>query len=226
MTFSIVARDPSTKRVGVAVTTSSIAVGSRCPWVRAYAGAVATQNITDPMLGKKILDLIEVGDSAYLALKKIKISQPNMEYRQLTVVTHDGSKGHFTGKHILGINAVVEGQDCIAAGNLLANKSVVNAVVDSYETRNTDIHMAEALINALKAGLLAGGEEGEVRSAAVLVAKEHDWPEVDLRVDWEESDPVEKLYRLWKAYQPQVEDYITRAVSPADAPSFGVPGDE
>ena len=76
-----------------------------------------------------------------------------------------------------------------------------------------------------EAGLAAGGEEGPVHSAALLVADEQPWPLVDLRVDWDERDPVAVLRDLWTAYQPQMQDYVTRALDPASAPAYGVPGD-
>ncbi len=226
MTFSIVARDCLTNRVGVAITTSSIAVGSRCPWVRAGVGAVATQNITDPLLGSRILDLIEAGMPAKRALEKITTNEPNIQYRQLTVIDLSGNTCHFTGEHILGTHAVAARDNCIAAGNLLANTSVPQAMVEHFTSDDKQHHLALRLIESLKAGIAAGGEEGSVHSAAVVVAHEHLWPEVDLRVDWDDDDPIEALGRLWQAYQPQSQDYITRAIAPKMAPSYGVPGDE
>ena len=98
MTFSIAALDPVSGRVGVAITTSSIAVGSRCPWVRARVGTVATQNITDPSLGPAILDKIQSGDGARDALDKVVQSRSNLDYRQLTVVDSNGQSAHYTGK--------------------------------------------------------------------------------------------------------------------------------
>jgi len=226
MTFSIVARDPQSKRVGIAITTSSIAVGSRCPWVRSGVGAVATQNITDPMLGSRLLDLLEQGMTADRALERITSNEPNIEYRQLTLVDISGNVSHFSGQHILGINAVAAAENCVAAGNLLANTSVPQAIVTHFVNRQKDLHLAQVLIESLKAGIAAGGEQGSVHSASVMVAHEQPWPEVDLRIDWTDDDPIEALYRLWQAYAPQSQDYITRAVSPQAAPSYGVPGDE
>ncbi len=224
MTFSITAVDPETGHVGVAVTTSSIAVGSRCPWVRAGVGAVSTQNITDPILGRAILDYIESGDDAETAILKAIGDKSNIEYRQLTAVDLNGVVGHYTGKNILGTNSVVVGSCCVAAGNLLANEGVPQAMVDSFENREKSRHFAECLLNALQAGLDAGGEEGEVRSAAVLVANQVAWADVNLRIDWA-NNPVSRLWTLWQVYEPQRADYVTRAVSPGDAPSYGVPGD-
>ena len=85
--------------------------------------------------------------------------------------------------------------------------------------------LAESLLLGLKAGLDAGGEEGTLHSAAILVASEFSWPEVDLRVDWDDADPIGRLLDLWAAYKPQYRDYIMRAISPDEAPSYGVPGD-
>ena len=84
---------------------------------------------------------------------------------------------------------------------------------------------ADHLLAALRAGLEAGGEEGPVHSASLLVAGEQSWPLVDLRVDWLDADPIGQLTRLWKDYEPQMDDYVIRALDPDSAPSYGVPGD-
>ena len=225
MTFSIIAFDTQSGRTGVAITTSSIAVGSRCPWVRAGVGAVATQNITDPTLGVKILNLIETGNSASQAIQKIVQSQNNISYRQLTAVDGHGGVGHYTGSYILGTNAVAMGESCVAAGNLLANQSVPQVMIDSYCNSSNEKHLALRLLEALQAGINAGGEEGDVHSAALLVASQYSWPEVDLRVDWADEEPVKQLHELWLDYQPQSNDYLLRAISPELAPAYGVPGD-
>ena len=225
MTFSIVACDRDSGKVGVAITTSSICVGSRCPWVRTGVGAVATQNITDPSLGPLILDWIQDGVTVDGALENVVSDRPDIEYRQLTAVDINGMVAHYTGSRTLGTNAVSTGDSCVAAGNLLANSGVPQAMVDNFCNRNRNLHLAESLLLALQSGIDAGGEEGIVHSAAVLVAGEHSWPEVDLRVDWDDTDPVQRLFDLWTAYSPQRADYLARAVSPGDAPSYGVPGD-
>ena len=225
MTFSIVAYDRPSGAVGVAITTSSIAVGSRCPWVRAGVGAVSTQNVTDPTLGPKMLDRLESGLDARQSLDDIVGSANYINYRQLLVVDTQGNTAHYTGEHILGTNAVATGVDCMAAGNLLANESIPSAMVETYVSRQPGIHLAEALLLAIQAGLDAGGELGTVHSGTLLVATKYPWPDVDLRVDWHDSDPVGKLFRLWEAYEPQCDDYILRAVDPDAAPSYGVPGD-
>jgi uncharacterized Ntn-hydrolase superfamily protein len=91
-------------------------------------------------------------------------------------------------------------------------------------SRHADLHLAERLLCSLEAGVAAGGEEGPTHSAALLVAGENAWPLVDLRVDWSD-DPVGDLRNLWVLYQPQMNDYLDRALNPAVAPAYGVPGD-
>ena len=78
---------------------------------------------------------------------------------------------------------------------------------------------------ALESGIVAGGEKGPVKSAGLLVVDKQIWPLVDLRVDWSEDDPVAGLRDLWERYQPQMRDYVTRALDPRSAPAYGVPGD-
>lgn len=226
MTFSIVGRCARTGMLGVAITTSSIAVGSRCPWVRAGTGAVATQNITRPSLGPDVLDRIERGETAATALDAVISAEPHPDYRQVTVVDFSGGISHFSGALSLGINAVYEGSDCIGAGNLLTSEALPKTMAVAFESGG-DLHLAERLLRALEAGLYkAGGETGPVHSACLLVADHCPWPLVDLRVDWNDDDPVAKLRRLWLAYEPQMADYLARALDPASAPSYGVPGDE
>jgi uncharacterized Ntn-hydrolase superfamily protein len=77
----------------------------------------------------------------------------------------------------------------------------------------------------MTAGIVAGGEEGPVHSAGMLVVDRTPWPLADLRVDWHDSDPIAELRRLWDLWRPQMDGYITRALNPTAAPSFGVPGD-
>lgn len=223
MTFSIAGVCQRTAMAGVAITTSSISVGSRCPWARAGAGAVATQNITDPAIGNQALDLMEAGMDAASAVAKVMDQRPHAQYRQVTAVDLRGNIAHQTGDQILGTNAVSQGAYCVGAGNLLSSTEVPGAMTRVFG-EYADLHLAERLLCALEAGVSAGGEEGPTHSAALLVAQTHSWPLVDLRVDWSD-DPVNELRALWSRYQPQMQDYLDRALNPSAAPTYGVPGD-
>ena len=224
MTFSISGFCQKTGMVGVAITTSSICVASRCPWVRAGVGAAVTQNITDPGLGNLMLDCLARGLSAQQSIDKVVKDRKFINYRQLTLLDSKGNSASFTGSETLGTNAVSKGGSCIAAGNLLSSAEVVQAMSDSF-SNNANLHLAERLLVALQAGLNAGGEEGPVHSAGLKVAHQHPWPLVDLRVDWADDDPLPNLVNLWRAYEPQMMDYNSRAIDPSQAPSYGVPGD-
>ena len=151
-------------------------------------------------------------------------SVKNIEYRQLTAVDRNGGVAYYSGAKTLGTYNVSESANCIGAGNILDNPGVPEAMTGSFAANAGD-HLGERLLKALEAGLEAGGERGPVKSAALLVVHEHPWPLVDLRCDWDDQGPIAKLRNLWEDYEPQMEDYLIRAVDPASAPSYGVPGD-
>ena len=224
MTFSISGFCQKTDMVGVAITTSSICVASRCPWVRARVGAAVTQNVTDPSLGNLMLDYLEQGLNAQQSIDKVVKHRQFINYRQLALMDSKGNSAGYTGSETLGANAISQGSGCIAVGNLLNSVEVIQAMVDSF-SNNVNLHLAERLLVALQAGLDAGGEEGPVHSAGLKVSHQHSWPLVDLRVDWADDDPVSELVKLWRAYEPQMKDYNSRAIDPSQAPSYGVPGD-
>lgn len=225
MTFSILGRCPRSGQFGVVVSSSSIAVPARCGrWVQAGTGAVATQNITDPTLGVLGLDLLARGYGAQGALQEMLESRPHIEFRQLAVLDADGATAYYTGAKTLGIHAMAKGENCIACGNLLANERVPLAMVDAF-LGSPGAGLAERLMAALTAGWKAGGETGPVRSAGLYVVDRFPWPIADLRVDWHDS-PIEELERVFAVYQPQMNDYIQRAVDPTRAPGYGVPGEK
>lgn len=223
MTFSIAARCKKTGMFGIAVSSSSPAVAARCAYARAGVGAVASQNITDPTLGPKALDLMAEGLSAPAAIAKLVAAEPFIQYRQLTAIDSESRTGYFSGEGTLGIHAVAEGRNVVCAGNLLANTGVPQAMVTAFETR--DGVLGDRLIVAMQAALTAGGEEGPVHSAGMYLVRDVAWPVADLRVDWHDEDPITALSDLWDLYKPQLDAYVTRALDPRDAPSYGVPGD-
>lgn len=223
MTFSISARCPETGTMGIAISSSSPAVAARCAHARAGVGVVASQNITDPSLGTKGLDLMQNNYGAEQALAKLLEDYPTANWRQLVLLDHAGKSAVFSGSETLGVNAVAKGRDCAAAGNLLANEAVPSAMVATFEAAQGDL--AGRLLMAMKAGLERGGEAGPVHSAGLYLVRDVSWPIADLRVDWTEGDPIAELATLWHLYKPQLEDYVTRAIDPVAAPSYGVPGD-
>jgi uncharacterized Ntn-hydrolase superfamily protein len=224
VTFSLVGRCARTGMVGVVVTSSSPAVAARCAHARAGVGAAASQNVTDPRLGPLMLELIESGRSASEAVKAVASQAPHREHRQLTAVDAIGGSGAFSGEKTLGRHGTALGVGSAAAGNLLANDDVPAAMLKAFAARG-DEHLGDRLMAALRAGLEAGGEEGPVRSAGMLICDRVSWPQTDLRVDWGDA-PIDRLDELWQLWKPQAEAYVIRALDPETAPSYGVPGDE
>jgi len=224
MTFSIVGRCAATGQLGIAISSSSIAVGARCPWLRPGVGAVSTQNITLPALGALTLDQMENGLSCEQALEAALRVDDYRQFRQVTAIDHLGRTAHFSGSETLGTHHALSGEQCVGAGNMLADRAVIKALVRAFES--CEGLLAERLIAAMQAAVAAGGEAGPVHSAALVVVGEHSWPIVDLRVDWADEDPIGTLARLWADYRPQMQDYLTRALDPTQAPRYGVPGDE
>jgi uncharacterized Ntn-hydrolase superfamily protein len=222
VTFSLVGRCARTGQLGAVITSSSPAVAARCAYARARIGAACSQNVTDPSLGPALLDRL---GGAEEALAEVVRTARHVEYRQLAVVDGRGGAAVFSGERALGRVATARGEGCAAAGNLLADGRVPGAMVEAFEA-GADAPLGDRLVAALAAGLDAGGEEGPVRSAGLVVVDEVPWPVTDLRVDWTEGDPVAELAALWRLWAPQSDAFVTRALDPAAAPAFGVPGDE
>jgi uncharacterized Ntn-hydrolase superfamily protein len=225
MTFSLAARCPRTGQFAVAVTSSSPAVAARCAFARAGVGAVTTQNITDPRLGPALLDALAEGLGAEAALARVLPKAAFPDYRQLTVLDAAGRAAAWSGAKTLGINAQALGPDAVSAGNLLANTNVPASVRAAFLASDTSRELGERVIAAMRAGLAAGGEAGPLYSAGLIVMDREAWPIADLRVDWHDN-PLAELGRLWELWAPQMHDYVARALNPASAPSYGVPGDE
>ncbi|HTW37739.1 MAG TPA: DUF1028 domain-containing protein [Steroidobacteraceae bacterium] len=222
MTFSIVARIADGHTMGIAIASSSPAVAARCAHARAAAGAVATQNLTDPALGPLILDALAHGATAEAALAQALRTTPFGAYRQLAVIGRRGPPAIHSGERALGTAAAAHSTHAAAAGNLLAHRGVPPAMLETFESTTGDL--GARLLRALRAGLDAGGEAAAVHSAGLLIVRDVSWPIADLRVDWTEEDPVAQLSRIWERYAPQIEDYVRRAVDPAHAPGFEVAG--
>lgn len=216
MTYSIAAKCPRTGMFGAAVTTSSIAVGSRCAYARAGAGAVLTQHRTDPRLGPRGLDLLGQGLPAQAVIERLTAGVAGIGWRQLAVVDRDGNSAAFHGDRITSVHSAHTGAGCVAAGNIVRSTEVTRAMVAAFEAE-PQLHLAERLVRAMEAGYAAGGELKQVKSAALLVVERESFPLVDLRVDYD-PQPLVQLRWLWEIYEPQVRLYVERAVNPDSVP--------
>jgi uncharacterized Ntn-hydrolase superfamily protein len=217
MTYSISARCDKTGAFGIAITSSSICVASRCAWVGPF-GVVSTQNVTDPALGPTGLNLLRQGLGAGAILNLLLAGTPEPEWRQVGIIDRYGKTALHSGAEALPLAAFAQGKSSIALGNLLASPDVPARMIAAFETSAGE-NLAERLMRALEAGLDAGGETGDEHAAGLHVADTYDWPVVDLRVDWHD-EPIAELRRVWTLYAPQRAAYESRARAPGTAPSF------
>jgi uncharacterized Ntn-hydrolase superfamily protein len=155
-------------------------------------------------------------------MEKLKSQATHLQYRQLTMVDASGGTAVFSGASTLGVHAEAVGIDVVSAGNLLAHTGVPAAVVAAFAASEGEL--GARIIAAMQAGLAAGGEAGPIKSAGLVLVGTEAWPLADLRVDWHDA-PIDELARLWEVWWPQMYDYVTRALDPSAAPSYGVPGD-
>ena len=209
----------------MAVSSSSPAVAARCAYARAGVGAVASQNVTDPRLGPGALDAMAAGMDAKTAIASVVAAAVHTEFRQLLAVDSTGQTEIFSGTKTLGIHAEHHSHNAAAAGNLLANTTIPDAMVAAFHAAAGG-HLGDQLIAAIQAGLAAGGEAGDLHSAGLLIVDQKQWPLVDLRCDWTTDCPIAAVETAWEIYKPQMDDYLTRALNPASAPSYAVPGDQ
>ena len=216
MTFSLVGMCRRTGMFGAAVTTSNMNVGTRCPFAKAGVGAVLTQHRTDNRLGPKGLALLEDGKSAPEVIDALVADNPTIGWRQLAVVDRDGDTGFHHGDRITSIHAAAQGDGCCAIGNIIRNEDIPQKMIDAFEG-SADAHLAERLLRALEAGLAAGSEFKQIKSAALLVVHEESFPLVDLRVEFDRA-PLAELRFLWEAYQPQMERFVIQVVDPDSLP--------
>jgi uncharacterized Ntn-hydrolase superfamily protein len=167
VTFSIVARAADAQLLGMAIASSSPAVAARCAHARAGVGVVATQNITDPSLGPRLLEALGRGTRARTALDECLAATPYAAYRQLLVLARDGPPVVHSGAHALGIASSAIGQHAAAAGNLLAGTDIPEAMIAAFDA--TDGHLGARLLRALRAAAdRAGRPLADRRSAGRL----------------------------------------------------------
>ncbi len=163
MTFSIVARCADTGMFGVAVSSSSPAVAARCAFARAGVGAVASQNVTDPTLGTRALDLMALGASAPEAVAVLKATGRHIDHRQVLAIDSAGRSAVHSGSNTLGIWAEAQTGDAACGGNLLANPDVPQAMAAAFNASKGSL--GDRLVAVMRAAIAAGGETGPVHSA-------------------------------------------------------------
>jgi uncharacterized Ntn-hydrolase superfamily protein len=198
-TFSIVARDPATGELGVAVQSHWFSVGSIVPWAEAGVGAVATQSFVDPSYGKLGLDLMRAGKSAPDALKALLAGDEARDVRQVAMIDAQGRVMAHTGAKDIPAAGHITGRDYSVQANLMLNDKVWPAMSRAFE--NTKGDLAERMMAALEAAQEAGGDIRGRQSAALIVVTGkptgRSWSDrvFDLRID-DHPEPLKELRRL------------------------------
>ena len=193
----------------VGVITKHFAVGTSVPWVKGKVGAVATQAETNPLLGSRILDLLEEGWTADDAMVAAIAQDNGREMRQCHVVDRLGNCAAWTGRDTVAHAGTLSQDGVSVAGNMLQNENVLSAMIDAY-FQNLDVSIARRIYKALEAGELAGGDKrGPGQSAAILVACNQPFPVWNLRVDHNTTaDILQQLQVLLdEAEKPYVRDF-------------------
>jgi uncharacterized Ntn-hydrolase superfamily protein len=197
---------------GIAIASASPAGAAHCAHARAGIGAVATQNITDPILGPRMLDGLRCGASAAEAVAGVLDSTDHGAYRQLLAIGSAGTPAHHCGAQALSVAASAGTEHAVAAGTGLVNRQVPAAMIAAFDA--TLGHFADRLLAALQAGASAGGTAAPLHSAGLVVVREVPWPIIDLRVDWSDADPIAELNAIWKRYAPLVDEGVRQALHP------------
>lgn len=198
-TYSIVARDPATGQLGVAVQSHWFSVGQMVPWAEAGVGAVATQSFVDPSYGKLGLDLMRAGRSAPDALKGLLAADGGRDVRQVAMVDAKGRVDAFTGARCIVAAGHHVGRDYSVQANLMRNETVWPAMAKAFEAAKGDL--ADRMLAALDAAEAAGGDIRGRQSAALVVVSGTPtgrfWADrlFDLRVD-DSPAPLPELRRL------------------------------
>lgn len=216
MTFSILARCPESRRLGIATATRSYAVGARVPFVAARCGAVAIMAKADQRLGVFAMQLLQQGYRAPAVLDMLVRNDLWPEFRQLAVIDDEGNCAARTGSENVAWAGHRIADNLIVLGNVLPGTQTIDALERRFRD-SAALAFEDRLLLALEAGRDAGGQIGGQVSAALLVHGEDRFAHVDLRVD-QHHEPVGELRRVFEAYRPYIPYYIQRQRDPRIPP--------
>jgi len=203
-TYSIVARDPETGEMGVAVQSHWFSVGTVVAWARSGVGAVATQAMANPSFGPQGLALMEEGKSAWQAVQEVIDADIGREFRQLAMVDAAGGCDAYTGSKCVAAAGHIVGEGFTVQANMMRSDRICPAMAHAF--RSSRGPLAEKMLMALEAAEAAGGDIRGSQSACLLVVRGTSTQDaskdklVDLRVD-DSPDPIWELRRLLKIHR-------------------------
>ncbi|MDN3596130.1 DUF1028 domain-containing protein [Zunongwangia endophytica] len=201
-TFSIVAKDPRTGEMAVAVQSHWFSVGSLVSWAKSGVGVVATQSFVNPAYGPNGLKLMAGGMSAEDALEELIAEDEGRDYRQVAFLDVKGNVSAYTGKLCVEAAGQIEGENFSVQANMMLNDRVVPAMAEAFKN-NENLPLAERMVQVLKAAQKEGGDIRGKQSAALIVVGpkkvKNEWEDkkIDLRVD-DHQNPIDELERLLK----------------------------
>jgi uncharacterized Ntn-hydrolase superfamily protein len=194
VTWSIIARDEPTGRIGIVVATRFFAVGAMVTHIKTGIGAIASQAFINPLYGAQGLALLEAGLSAEETVGRLAAADAGRDNRQLHVMDREGRFAAYTGAACIDWCGHALRSTFSIAGNMLAGPAVLADTIRAYEAQSA-LPFARRLIAAMRAGEAAGGDKRGKQSAALLIHDGEDYPLYDLRVD-DHVDPLAELARL------------------------------
>lgn len=203
-TYSIVARDPNTGEMGVAVQSHWFSVGSIVSWGEAGVGVVATQSFVNPSFGQRGLEMLKQGMTAQEVVDLLIASDEGRDFRQLAIVDAKGNSAAYTGSKCIPEAGHIVGDNYCVQANLMLSNLVWSEMSKAFES--SDGPLAERLIAALEAAQNVGGDIRGQQSAAILVVKAEAtgklWEDryIDLRVE-DHPEPVKEIKRLLKVFR-------------------------
>lgn len=193
MTWSILARDPATGTLGVAVASRFFAVGAICPFVEGRVGALATQALVNPMYAVHAMPRLRMHEDPETIMAALVSPDPGADQRQFHIIDTSGRIAQHTGANCVDWAGHVTAENVSVAGNMLAGEATVRATLEAYLSASGS--MAERLLNAMQAGEQAGGDKRGKQSAGLKVASNDPYPDLDIRAD-DHPDPLSELRRL------------------------------
>ena len=207
-TFSVVAFDPLSGDLGVAVQSKFFGVGTVVPWAKANVGAVATQSYANITYGPEGLSLLEQNIHPKVALMQLTNSDNDNAYRQVSMIDASGRTSSFTGSRCNDWAGHIAGPNFAVQGNLLAGQAVVEGMAEAFETSSNipGTELADWLMASLQAGPDSGGDRRGRQSAALLVVRAHagyagmNDRYIDLRVE-DHQTPIMELARLLEIHK-------------------------
>jgi uncharacterized Ntn-hydrolase superfamily protein len=205
MTWSIIARDESTQRIGIAVATCAFAVGALVPHIRTGVGAVATQAWTNPYFGSRGLALLAAGATAEDTVRMLLTTDEGRDHRQLHVMDRHGRFAAATGSACVDWCGHLLGDTFSVAGNMLAGQAVIHATAEVYAAQAAQ-PFARRLLAAMHAGEAVGGDKRGKQSAALLIHDAQEHALVNIRVD-DHTDPLAELSRLEAVHRQRFVHY-------------------